>query len=200
MPRLLMLDNGSEYSWSELEAGFKTLAGLTRGLKLSLKVMVRDHADATPFMDDDEEDGIGARKSPIQRTKPRWPQTKPIEGTFAIFEYLLLRGFPGWIGGDRMNKRTHQMGQAPRPFPGTPDQYQPDCPMSRATNPRARYSSATRSDTSTSTSPKCEQPKASCTCSLPSTVPPILPSRSWKSRPPCRPLPRSCRLCSATRS
>ena len=33
---------------------------------------------------------------------------------------------PGWIGGDRMYKRTHKVGAAPRPYEGSAEEFQAD--------------------------------------------------------------------------
>ena len=123
LPRLLMLDNGSEYSWSELERGFRELAMLARGFKQTMNILVREDDDAAPFMDDPE-DSIDDRETPILRALPHRPASKPIEGIFAVLERILMQAFPGWIGGDRMNKKTHQMGKAPKPFPGTPEAFE----------------------------------------------------------------------------
>lgn len=123
LPRLLMLDNGSEYSWAELERGFRELAMLANGFKAAMRIMVRDDADATPFMDGPE-DSIEGRETPILRALPHRPASKPIEGIFAVLERILFKHFPGWIGGDRMNKKTHRMGKAPRPFPGSPEAFE----------------------------------------------------------------------------
>ncbi|HAF56014.1 MAG TPA: hypothetical protein DCL01_12600 [Thauera sp.] len=123
LPRLLMLDNGKEYSWGELERGFRELAMLANGFKAAMRFMVREEADATPFMDEPE-DSIEARETPILRALPHRPASKPIEGIFAVLERLLFKHFPGWIGGDRMNKKTHQMGKAPKPFPGSQEAFE----------------------------------------------------------------------------
>ena len=123
LPRLLMLDNGSEYSWKELERGFAELANLSRAMNLAFAILPRDDEDAVPFMED-EEDEIAARPSPILRALPHRPCSKPIEGIFAALEQTVLSQFPGWIGGDRMNKRTHKMGKAPKAFPGTLEQFE----------------------------------------------------------------------------
>ncbi|MCP5254037.1 MAG: hypothetical protein H6947_06255 [Zoogloeaceae bacterium] len=123
LPRLLMLDNGSEYSWGELERGFKELAALASSWRHTLNVFTREDDDAVPFLDE-ASDEIDGRESPILRALPHRPCSKPIEGIFAVLEQNVLKQFPGWIGGDRMNKRTHQMGKAPNPFPGTPAQFE----------------------------------------------------------------------------
>lgn len=116
LPRLLMLDNGSEYSWAELKRGFWELAELAKDMRL----LMRSGDDVTLIVDDD---GLDARPDPILRALPHRPCSKPIEGIFGVLEQLLSM-LPGWIGGDRMNKRTHKMGKAPKPFPGTPEKFE----------------------------------------------------------------------------
>lgn len=123
LPRLLMLDNGSEYSWADLERGFKELSMLSRAWRQSLAVFTREDDDAVPFIDD-AIDEIDERETPILRALPHRPCSKPIEGIFAVLEQTVMSQFPGWIGGDRMNKRTHQMGKAPNPFPGSAAQFE----------------------------------------------------------------------------
>lgn len=44
---------------------------------------------------------------------------KPIEGIFRILEQNYFRFIPGWIGGDRSNKKTQQVGKPVQPFQGT---------------------------------------------------------------------------------
>lgn len=118
LPKALLLDNGSEYSWAELEAGFAALASMAKGFDF----MIREDDEATPVF---EESGDGdERENPIIRAMPYRASSKPIEGIFAVLERTLLRAFPGWIGGDRMNKRTHKVGEAPRSFPGTADDFE----------------------------------------------------------------------------
>lgn len=118
LPKALLLDNGSEYSWAELEAGFAVLASMAKGFAF----MIREDDEATPVFDESGDEA--ERENPIIRALPYRASSKPIEGIFAILERILLRAFPGWIGGDRMNKRTHKVGEAPRAFPGTADDFE----------------------------------------------------------------------------
>lgn len=118
LPKALLLDNGSEYSWNALEAGFAALANMAKGFAF----VIRDDDEATPLLEDSG--GEDERENPIIRAMPYRASSKPIEGIFAVLERSLLRAFPGWIGGDRMNKRTHKVGEAPRPFPGTADDFE----------------------------------------------------------------------------
>jgi hypothetical protein len=96
LPRLLHLDNGSEYQWPEFIDCALKLAG--SGLK------------------------IEERHSPIIRAKPYNARSKIIEGTFGVLERNYFSEIPGWIGGDRMRSKTANVGQEPEPFPGTIDQ------------------------------------------------------------------------------
>lgn len=116
LPRTLILDNGSEYKFEGMVQALNEFRGLMRSAEL-MKVFIRDEDKVFPLLDDGEP--LDKRKNAVIRARPYRPASKPIEGIFGLLEKLLLSAFPGWIGGDRMNKRTHQMGKAPRPFPGT---------------------------------------------------------------------------------
>ncbi len=53
------------------------------------------------------------------RAQPYNGAAKPIEGIFRILEQNYFRFIPGWIGGDRSNKKTQQVGKPVKPFGGT---------------------------------------------------------------------------------
>lgn len=53
------------------------------------------------------------------RAQPYNGAAKPIEGIFRILEQNYFRFIRGWIGGDRSNKKTQQVGKPVQPFPGT---------------------------------------------------------------------------------
>jgi hypothetical protein len=93
LPRQLYLDNGAEYGWQDMLDGFAHLNRLTGA-------------------------GLDTRLKPVVRARPYNAQAKPIEGIFAVLEQQVLAMLPGWIGGDRMRQKTHNIGQAPRAFPG----------------------------------------------------------------------------------
>lgn len=111
LPRHLYLDNGSEYKWAEMMAGFDAISALVSGF----------HA----FMNDEATDEIHrAVDATIQgksltRAKPYNAAAKQIEGVFGIIERGFFAMIKGWVGGDRMNKRTHKVGAQPRAFDGT---------------------------------------------------------------------------------
>lgn len=90
MPGALYLDNGGEYNWSEFAADAMRLVKL---------------------YDDDHRTVINAL--------PYNAPAKKIEGIFAVLERGPLAMIPGWIGGNRMAKKTHNVGREPEPFPGT---------------------------------------------------------------------------------
>lgn len=121
LPRLLILDNGSEYKYEGMRQALQEFRGLMIGLE-QMQVVIRGEDEVSPNLDDGEP--LKERKNAILRARPHRPASKPIEGIFGLLERLLLSAFPGWIGGDRMNKRTHQMGKAPRPFPGTASEFE----------------------------------------------------------------------------
>jgi hypothetical protein len=103
-PRGLYLDNGSEYNWAPF---------IDDALKLI------DRASGRPLIG---EIGGFDRLSQIVRALPYNASAKPIEGIFAILERNHFSRVPGWIGGDRMRKKSANVGQEPDPFPGTADE------------------------------------------------------------------------------
>lgn len=66
----------------------------------------------------------GNSRRSIIRTLPYNASAKPIEGIFKLLENSYWNGIPGWIGGDRTNKKTANVGNKVDPFPGTLDQFQ----------------------------------------------------------------------------
>lgn len=59
----------------------------------------------------------GERSSNIVRALPYNAAAKPIESIFKVLEQNHFRFNPGWIGGDRMRKKTENVGKEPPPFP-----------------------------------------------------------------------------------
>lgn len=103
LPRTLYLDNGSEYE-GDLIAGFERLQGLMEGFRF----FVTAATDTIP----------AASPRAIVRAKPYNAQSKAIEGVFSCLEKFMAL-IPGYIGGERMKKKTHNVGKAPKPYPGT---------------------------------------------------------------------------------
>ena len=100
-PRALYLDNGSEYNWAEF---------INDALKLLDAQGRRIVGDLAPWAE---------RRSNIVKAMPYNAQAKPIENIFGVLERKHFSAIPGWIGGDRMRKRTQNHGREPDPFPGT---------------------------------------------------------------------------------
>lgn len=107
VPEHLYLDNGGEYNWAPFIADAMQLNSRMRSLD-------DDRALAA---------GVRARRSAIVKALPYNAAAKPIEGAFATLEGGFLSTLPGWIGGNRMNKKTANLGRAPAPYPGGEDAF-----------------------------------------------------------------------------
>jgi hypothetical protein len=99
VPTRVYGDNGGEYNWMELADDIA---------KLKHSIDVR-------FSDAPETDDMGAG---IHRARPYNPQAKVIEGLFSTLERTAFAQLPGYIGGNRMRKKTANQGRAPQPYPG----------------------------------------------------------------------------------
>lgn len=100
-PRALYIDNGGEYNFAEF---------IDDALKL-IDLDCRRYIDRiSPWSE---------RESNIVRAQPYNAAAKPIEGIFGILERHYFSTVPGWIGGERMKKKTANVGREPEPFPGT---------------------------------------------------------------------------------
>ena len=103
-PRALYYDNGSEYNWMAfIDDALKLIDGQSRALIDRI----------APW---------GERSSNIVRALPYNAAAKPIESVFKVLEQKQFRFISGWIGGDRMRKKTANVGKEPAPFPGTVDE------------------------------------------------------------------------------
>jgi hypothetical protein len=61
-----------------------------------------------------------SRGKPLIRATPSNAAARGIpEGAFRTIEHLILSPLGGYVGGDRMNARSADLGQAPSPFDGT---------------------------------------------------------------------------------
>lgn len=120
LPLRLYLDNGKEYSWNEMIQGFETLTGLVMNFKqFTADLLTSELAESL----EQEADVCQAREpNAVVRARPYNAAAKPIEGVFAVLE-TYLSSFPGWVGGDRMNKKTENVGKAPTPFPGNLEEF-----------------------------------------------------------------------------
>lgn len=114
LPSALYLDNGSEYSWDQMMDAFSELSAMAAGFKVF-------------NLEDDHniKNQVDVARS-IIRARPYNAQAKPIEGTFGNLEMGSISMVPGWVGGNRMRKKTHNVGKEPKPYPGTWEQFRDD--------------------------------------------------------------------------
>ena len=123
VPQLLYLDNGGEYGCAELVAD-----------AMQLNTQIR-------MLGDDAEFARALRSGAGQSSKPRPynASAKSIEGAFNTLERGVFSMLPGWIGGNRMDKKTHNIGQASKPYPHGEAAFRKDldiCIEAYETNPQ----------------------------------------------------------------
>ena len=94
IPAHVYLDNGGEYRAMDFAADMLALKAASNRPELA---NVR-------------------RADGVIKSRPYQPQAKVLESFFPHLESRYLSQLPGYIGGDRMNKRTHQVGAAPIAF------------------------------------------------------------------------------------
>lgn len=115
LPKQLRLDNGKEYKWDTMIKGFQTLAGLVSAFQ-AFHVSILGEEEAAEYIDHEQ-------FAAISRARAYNAPAKQIEHVFAIIEYLFFSMMTGWIGGDRMNKRTQIVGQDPTAHRGADDEF-----------------------------------------------------------------------------
>jgi hypothetical protein len=99
VPTRVLVDHGSEFAALDLADDLFKLKGATgEGVGLDL---------------------VDSAEPGVQRSRPFNPQSKVAETIFSIINAGLLRVLPGYIGGNRMQKKTQNQGREPRPWPGT---------------------------------------------------------------------------------
>lgn len=111
IPERLYLDNGGEYKWDAFIASFLDLAKLTGKVRTEFLAVGKDRdivAEAWESVEGRE----------IVRARAYNAPAKPIEGLFSVLESTVFSMVPGWVGGDRMRKKTQNVGHEPAPFPG----------------------------------------------------------------------------------
>lgn len=118
LPLTLYLDNGSEYSWHEMMAAFAEISRLTQSLQRKFTVGELPGSGELRELVNEQRQVI--------RANPYNAPAKPIEGLFSVIEGTVLSMMPGWVGGDRMRQKTHNVGKAPEPYPGTWEQFHAD--------------------------------------------------------------------------
>lgn len=118
LPRQLRLDNGPEYKWDAMMSGFQALAALVSAFQV-FHASILSKGEAGELID-------GEQFQAVSRARAYNAPAKQIEHVFAIIEYSFFSMMTGWIGGDRMNKRTQNVGQAPAANDGTDEEYERD--------------------------------------------------------------------------
>jgi len=108
LPKKLYLDNGSEYKWENFARSFNDLRGIAKDFQIEIT--------DTSAWDSTDDQGI-------IRAKAYNAKAKPIEGIFAVFEKKYAPLIEGYVGGNRMTKKTQNMGKAPLGFRGTFEQF-----------------------------------------------------------------------------
>lgn len=113
LPERLYLDNGSEYSWDAMLKSFVDLAKLTGRVRAEYLSIAQDRE----MVAEAREQAV-LTDTAIHRARPYNAPAKPIEGLFSVLEGTVFRMVPGWVGGDRMRKKTQNVGQEPAAYPG----------------------------------------------------------------------------------
>ena len=100
VPEILYLDNGKEYGCLDRMADALQLVSEMRALD--------DAAGLVP--------AALQRPRPIVKATPYNAAAKPIEPAFKVLEQGFFSLLQGWIGGDRMAKKTANVGREPIPY------------------------------------------------------------------------------------
>lgn len=125
LPTHLYLDNGSEYFGRPKRFGEGVPNAVMKGFNelTGLVLAMREFDDAikaeftAEFLDGHPDAGPELRRNGVTRAMPyNAPGKTGIEGAFAALEKVMKMG-PGYIGGNRMNKRTHKLGKETPPWP-----------------------------------------------------------------------------------
>jgi hypothetical protein len=100
MPKRLYLDNGAEFSWTQMLDAWAQLVRLTGGVFAGVwdEFMAGEHF------------GIVTRSIPFK------PRAKLVEGFFGNFLHL-MGWHPAFIGSDRMRKKVASLGKGVTPIP-----------------------------------------------------------------------------------
>ena len=118
LPQHLRLDHGSEFKWEGMIRGFQTLAALVENFQ-AFTVSLLGKGEAADILS-------GDRFPAVSRARPYNAPAKQIEHVFGLVEQSFFAMMPGWIGGDRMNKKTHQQGVDPVSHDGSDEEFQRD--------------------------------------------------------------------------
>lgn len=99
LPKILYVDNGSEYGWAD---------DLQDALKLNIEIRGFDWTQD---------------RSAIVRAIPYNAAAKQVEGWFRQMNQQYFRHIPGWIDDDRMNPKRERLGKPMPPYTGTWDEF-----------------------------------------------------------------------------
>lgn len=102
-PKHLYLDNGSEYNWADFISDAMKLERLDPEAFGSVQTRMLDRT--------------------VIRAKPYNAQAKTIEGAFGNLERHHFSSLPGWIGGNRHQKKSANVGKPPDAFPDSFDEF-----------------------------------------------------------------------------
>lgn len=120
LPKQLRLDNGKEYKWEAMMQGFHALAAVVRTYSQVFLPSILGEGERNELLND------FTPRNVISRARPYNAPAKQIESVQGILEYYFFSMMPGWIGGDRMNKRTHKVGEAPKAHEGDDEAFERD--------------------------------------------------------------------------
>ena len=101
VPEVLYIDNGGEYNAT-------TFIDDAQKLNTEVRILGDDQAMT---------DALKARRTTIVKARPYNASAKAIEGLFGVLEGGVFSMLPGWIGGNRMRKKTANVGKEPEPYP-----------------------------------------------------------------------------------
>ena len=121
LPKRLRIDHGAEFNWDAMLCGFETLAALVKAFT-DFNTTLMSKGEAGEMIDGDQ----FKPRHAVSKARPYNARAKQIEGVFGIIERFFFAMMPGWIAGDRTNKRTHNVGQAPRPYEGEDKDFERD--------------------------------------------------------------------------
>lgn len=109
VPARLYLDNGSEFRGLDALADVLRLADWTHVAVKSLS----DDRDVAEWVAHDRR---------IIRARAYNAPAKPIEGAFGVWAKIMEPLIVGYVGGDRMDQKTKNVGKSPETFPGGPEE------------------------------------------------------------------------------
>ena len=118
LPRSLYLDNGSEYKWDSFLDSFIGLSQITG--RMNLEMINASNNTAAMAKRQVIEDMLKGHE--VVRAQAYNAPAKPIESIFAALNKILAM-MPGYVGGDRQKKKTHNVGRAPISFRGDANEF-----------------------------------------------------------------------------